>query len=116
MLVNARQPEIMFNLVHYRSRDFQSDDSFSEGVASAVIMALDTTPGDEVILSFQEFQPDPSDRGAAGLWRELIAEPISAATRQYLHDVQRAHAVGEVFRYQPLPELARRLTPTAPSM
>ena len=105
-LVNMRQPAIMEDLVARHGRLLEQNDAFANGVASSVIMAWDITPGDSYIRRFAEHEPAPY---LADVWDRLVRRPCRLALECYHDILRRAHAVGEVFRYQDLDYLVARL-------
>jgi len=108
-IVNVRQPKIMENFLKYHSHQVAQPRAFSNGVMSTLIMGIDITPSDVYITSFLQYRPDPSDQRVAQLWDQLVGRPANDAV-QHIHPVLKKHdSLGEVFRYQNLPELAARL-------
>ena len=51
-LVNLRQPEILAQWLHARGERLWRSRGFLNGLASVIVVALDTTPGDPYVLSF----------------------------------------------------------------
>lgn len=102
-LVNLRQPRIMEQLIHRHGCNLASDDAFANGVASSLVMAWDTTPGDSYIEKFAEYRS--GERG----WDQLVGQPCRRAIDRYHPVLQKRGRLEEVFHYGALDDLADRL-------
>ena len=105
-LVNMRQPEVMAGFLRQHVNDISASDAFSNGICSAAIAWHDSAPGDEDLDPFRNFQP--GDRHETDLWKKYVKASCDDALRY--HSVITQHdALGEIFRYQNLPEFIRNL-------
>jgi len=106
-LVNMLTPGIMEAFLKENGEKFSVDDAFTEGVASAIVMRQDTTPGASFIGAFLRHRP--SDEKTAALWSRLIVAPATKALERYHRVLEENRRLDEVFRYQPLEELVAGL-------
>jgi hypothetical protein len=106
-VVDIRQPQIMESILKYQGDIVSKTSAFTNGVMSALIMGSDITPGDAYIKQFLEYKP--SDPQMAELWTRLIACPAKDAVERIYPVLKKHNRLGEVFRYQDLPELVARL-------
>jgi hypothetical protein len=106
-VVDIRQPRIMETILKNYGDLISKTPAFSNGVMSTLIMGSDITPGDFYIRQFLEHKP--SDRQVAELWNRLVGAPARAAVERIYPVLKKHNRLGEVFRYQDLPALARRL-------
>ncbi len=107
LLVTQRDPEILSQLVVTPlAAELAAEGGFANGVASATVMRLDTTPGAALLESFRAYAPEPA--GAAA-WRRLVSEPFELATEVLHPALARRGELDAVFRYQDLPALAAAL-------
>ena len=113
-LVNIRQPEIIELLLHYHSDQFSTHGAFSNGVLSSIMIWCDAAPDDPHLRALCQHQPDPSDPHLVKLWSSQVQGPCQDALRQYYSVLKEQHGLGEVFRYQSLPELVKRLKAGTP--
>ncbi len=108
-IVNMRHPEVMETVLLYQGENDPDRDLFVNGVTSSMVMRYDTSPTDPYIRSFIEHRPDPANPMLCRLWQRDIAEPCTMAVNE-IHPVLKRHdALEEVFHYQSLPELVKRL-------
>lgn len=104
-LVNQRQPWILERLlVVPHGAELSSDGAFANGVASATVMRVATTPGAPFVARFCDHRPKAGRR----LWRRLAGQPCRRAVDSYLPALRHADRLGEVFRYQDLDRLIAR--------
>jgi hypothetical protein len=107
-LVNQRQPAIVADLLYDHGEAlFLVSDAFSNGVASAVIMRYDTTPGAPFIPTFFDFQP--GDAATRVLWDRMVKAPGEIALQVFYPILRQADLLGEMFQYQPIQDLVKRL-------
>ncbi len=111
-LVNIRQPEIMLRLLRQRGEQLSRTDAFANGVASACIVGWDLTDGDVHIESFCQYRPPDSDRELSGEWQKLVINDGCEVLRKFYPALKKHDRIGEVFRYQSLPDLTARLVRT----
>ncbi len=79
-LVNLSHPGIVEHLLRSRG-DSLRDGAFTEGLISSIVMRLATTPDDPGLATFLHHRP--AETGVAGLWRELITDPLAEAMRGF---------------------------------
>jgi hypothetical protein len=104
-LTNQQQPEVVADLLR-RDRALAGDPAFVNGLASSIIMRYDTTPDAPFIASFCDYRPPGA--AAAELWEEAVAGPCRRALDEYYPVLKATDRLGEVFRYQPLPQLIQQ--------
>lgn len=109
-IVNIRQPRIIENFLRYQGERVAQTPAFSNGVVSALIMGLDITPGDVYVKKFLEYQPQSNDQKVAQLWDKLVSGPANAALEHIYPELKSHDRLGEIFRFQDLPELAECLS------
>ena len=107
-LVNIRQPEIMQSLLKHHGDRLSESDAFSNGLSSSIIIWRDATQNDDYIARLCQYQP--SDPTLGELWDSLIKRPCENALQNYYGVLKKHNFIGEVFRYQSLPELVARLS------
>ena len=106
-LVDIRQPRIMENILKYYGDLVSKTPAFINGVMSTLIMGSDITPNDYYISQFLEYKP--SDPQVTEIWNRLVGNPARDAVQRIRPVLKKHKRLGEVFRYQDLPELAERL-------
>jgi hypothetical protein len=107
-LVNIRQPEITANLLANHSPMFASDDAFSDGLVSTLMMASDMLPGDPHPAKFCGYRPQTNDPSLQAMWDRLVRVPCNRALQEYLPVLRNRGELGQVFRYQQLSALLRK--------
>ena len=107
-LVNLRQPEIMAQWLRMRGERLWRSRAFLNGVASVIVVALDTTPGDPYVLAFAGYQPDVEDH-IGDVWRAVIAPAVSKAVEWYQPVLSRHERLEVVFRACDLDEAVCRI-------
>ncbi len=105
-LVNMRQPEILASLLKTLAPEPARDAALSNGVVSALIMGIDTTPDDIYIAELCRYRPAPADPTFARRWDQLVAQPVIDAMNRYYPALKQRGALEEVFHYQPFANLA----------
>ncbi len=97
-LVNLPYPGVVEHLLRALGESLR-DGAFTEGLVSSIVMRRTTTPGDPGLEIFLRHRPDPADTRLAGLWRELISDPLKVALHE-LESGERAatRGQGEVYR------------------
>jgi len=105
-LVNQQQPEVVAELLWRDRALLAGDPAFVNGLASSIIMRYDTTPDAPFTASFCDYRPPGAE--AAGLWGEVVANPCRRALEEWYPALKAADRLGEVFRYQPLPQLIQQ--------
>src|SRR5262249_48394996 len=83
-LVDVRQPQIMENVLKYYGDIVSNTPAFTNGVMSALIMAIDITPNDFYINQFLRHTPADAQVAEFGthLWAVLPIKPCTAFTRR----------------------------------
>jgi len=101
-LVNICRPEILETLLRRHRNELSQNDALSNGVSSAVMIWLDSTGNDSCVDRLFQHRPDPE---LNRLWTELVVQPCRNALQRFYPVIKKRNRVGEVFRYQSLPEL-----------
>jgi hypothetical protein len=107
-IVNLRQPEIMAQWLRARGERLWRSRGFLNGVASVIVVALDTTPGDPYVLAFAGYQPDVEDR-IRDVWQAVIEPAVRKAIEWYQPVLSRHGRLDVVFRARDLDEAVRRI-------
>jgi hypothetical protein len=113
-LVNIRHPRIMVELLTTRGRRVQQSDAFVNGVASALVVAIDITPNDPYVERFVSYVP-AANSDAAAAWNSIIVPAARAALNWYQPVLQEHAALDVVFRYTDLSAVVRALEQGSPS-
>jgi hypothetical protein len=108
-VVNMRNPEIMETLLQWQGGNNPDRDAFISGMTSSMIMRYDTSPDDPYIQDFIEHPPDPANQLLCRLWRRDVKEPCEAAIKDIYPVLKKYQRLDEVFHYQSLPDLVKRL-------
>jgi hypothetical protein len=108
-LVNIRQPEIIETVLKLHGDRLSESDAFSNGVMSSIMIWRDSTRHDLYITRLCQYQPDTSDPHLVERWNRILKGPCEAALQHYYDVLKQSNRIGEVFRYQSLPELVARL-------
>lgn len=107
-LVNIRHPEILETLLKRQGSELSQNDALSNGVSSAIMIWRDSTD-DESFKALFEHQPKSPDPAVVQLWTDQILQPCESALRRWYPVLKKHDCLGEVFRYQSLPDLVARL-------
>jgi hypothetical protein len=107
-MVNIRHPQIVANLLQYHGAQLAADDGFANGVASSIMMRYHTTPDAPFTMQFYQHQPDPTDLRLVQLWNSQVRQPTQEALENFYPVLKKYSRLGEIFRYQSLPELVSR--------
>jgi len=111
-VVNMRNPEVMEAVLTYQGEKDPEREMFINGMTSSMIMRYDTSPDDPHIQAFMDHTPAGDNRHLAKLWQRDVKEPNEAAIREIYPVLSRKRRLEEVFHYQSLPDLAKRLSQT----
>jgi hypothetical protein len=104
-LVNIRQPDTLAHLLSVRGDVLTRYDGFTNGICSAIVMAIDTTPDDPYVLAFAEYDPRDQKPHVRDMWRRAVRPAVVLALRRY-QPVLAAHGQLErVFRCTNLDQL-----------
>lgn len=105
-IVNIRQPKIAANLLRHKA-DRVTEDGFTNGVHSTLVMAGDMVPGHRYVADFCKFQPEAGE--SADAWDRHIGRDIGEKIDRYRRVLKAHHRLGEVFRHHDLEELVADL-------
>lgn len=105
LLVNERQPEVLWELVVEPHGERLADRAFVNGIASALIMRQDTTPEAAFQRTFLGFRPAAGSAAARRRWDELVRRPGGRAVAVSYPLLRAADRLGEIFRFGRLPGL-----------
>jgi hypothetical protein len=108
-LVNIRHPEVLEAFLNRYSDVLVTDDAFSTGVSTSLMIWYDIARDDPYLRAFMHYQPDSSSARLAQLWDCQVRRPSHAALHRYYGMLKARHGLGEVFRYQPLSTFVDRL-------
>ncbi|RMH22012.1 MAG: hypothetical protein D6696_04340 [Acidobacteria bacterium] len=104
-LVNQLEPQILADLlVGPHGARLARDGGFTNGLASAIMMRFDTTPGASFIEAFCRYRP--ANPRTAAWWAELVRRPCRLALEVIYPRLKRQGRLGELFRFHPLERLA----------
>lgn len=109
VLVNIRQPEILAALLRGHRGELSQSDALSNGVSSAVMIWRDSTGDTSYLDALCRHQPEPSEPALAELWTEQVLRPCRDALQRFYPVMKERDRLGEIFRYQSLPDLVGRL-------
>jgi hypothetical protein len=112
-LVNIRQPRILLQLLRVRADRLSYPDAFAAGVAAAIVVAIDTTPGDADVLAFAAYAATDADERTRNAWDALVRRPAVAAVARYHPVLARHGQLDRVFRYEDFEAVVRRLDRSA---
>lgn len=101
-LVNMRQPAVLESVLNQQIEHIHGDDAFSSGVISAILVRRATTPDDDYLRRFLDYQPIDTHDGLAVTWDNEIELPLRQTLRRYRLAAYRPSLLGELFRYQPV--------------
>jgi hypothetical protein len=111
-LVNIKEPNVVVNLLNTQSELLSSNDAFTNGLISTMLMANDMIPGDPYTTALCAYQPQCGCAKVTDIWNRLVADPCRTATEKYFPVLQKHRRLGEVFRYQDLGQLVQKLGAT----
>jgi hypothetical protein len=112
-VVNMRHPIIMETILKHHGAELSADDAFSNGVMSSLMMRYDTSPDDPYVERFCNYRPASSDAKVVEWWNRLVKGPAEKALQEYYPVLQETNHLEEVFRYQDLGKLVKRLKDSA---
>ena len=112
-VVNMRHPIIMETILKYHGAELSADDAFSNGIMSSLIMRYDTSPDDPYVERFCNYRPVASDPKIVEWWNRLVKAPAEKALKEYYPVLKETNHLEEVFHYQDLGKLVRRLKASA---
>ena len=98
-LVNMRHPIVMETFLRHHADLAWSDDAFTNGVTSSMMMRYDTTRDDTRLSSFLEHQP--TDSAVAAAWKSLITTPGEHALRVTYGELAEVPSLEDLFHYRP---------------
>ena len=112
-VVNMRHPIVMETILKYHGAELSADDAFSNGIMASLIMRYDTSPDDPHIERFCNYRPSASDPKVVEWWNRLVKAPAEKALKEYYPVLKETNHLEEIFRYQDLGKLVRRLKASA---
>ena len=74
-LVNLRHPEIPALFLKHHNDVVCRNDVFRNGLTSAILIWISSSPEDPALQSFFHYHPDPGDRNFCRLWEDQVAHP-----------------------------------------
>jgi len=98
-LVNMRNPIVMETFLRHHADVAWSEDAFTNGVTSSMMMRYDTTRDDTRLSSFLAHQP--ADSAIAAAWKSLITTPGEHALRVTYGELAEVPALEDLFHYRP---------------
>ena len=99
-VVNMRHPSVMETFLRHHGELAKSNDAFTNGVVSALLMRYDTTREDAWIRPFVNNVPH-GDEALTTLWREVITAPCEEALGKTYRELSDSHSLEQVFHYRP---------------
>ena len=99
-VVNMRHPSVMETFLRHHGELAKSNDAFTNGVISALLMRYDTTREDAWIRPFVNNVPH-GDEALTTLWREVITAPCEEALGKTYRELSDSHSLEQVFHYRP---------------
>jgi hypothetical protein len=108
-LVNIRHPQVMIHLLEVRGDALVRSAGFVNGIASAIVVGIDTTPDDPFVLAFAGYDPAAARPRARDLWNTAVRPAVLAAIERYHPLLSRGSHLDLVFRYGDLERIASRL-------
>ncbi|HSL23712.1 MAG TPA: hypothetical protein VK886_19425 [Vicinamibacterales bacterium] len=98
-VVNMRHPVVMETFLRHHAALARTEDAFTNGVVSSLMMRFDTTRDDAHISPYIRYEP--SDPEVASAWRTLITEPCEHALRDTYGNLLRTNSLEQLFHYRP---------------
>jgi len=98
LLINWRRPSILELVLHHHQDLLEADDSFSGGLAAAMMMWVDCTGGRSAITKLLEHRPDPSRPKLCRAWNRLLAAPCEMALSEVYPILKKQGRLEEIFR------------------
>jgi hypothetical protein len=108
-IVNVRQPEITAHFLRHRTDSISSNDAYTNGVHSTLVMAGEMVPGHKDVSEFCRFRPDADDSGLVSAWNTYIGRDAGDKIDQYRRSLEADGQLGEVFRYHDLSQFVADL-------
>jgi hypothetical protein len=104
-MTNLRQPAVLEGFLEKHGYGFGDSEPFINGVMSSIIMRKDTTPDELSIDALLTHEPG-GDAKARELWEKVMKQPLNRAVKEIHPVLAKKHRLGEIFRFQPLAEMA----------
>ncbi len=105
-IVNVRQPKITAHLLRQRAARITSNDAYTNGVHSTLVMAGEMVPGHEHVSEFCKYQPGSDETS----WGKHVGHDVGEKVDRYRQALKAHHRLGEVFRYHDLPQFVEDLS------
>jgi hypothetical protein len=102
LLVTWRQPRILEAVLSHHEERLHSDDCFSTGLGAAMVVWVESIPGESRITELLNHRPHPGTPELAAAWEALVRKPCVHALTQTYPLLKKEHRLDELFRY-PLP-------------
>jgi hypothetical protein len=99
-LVNLRHPEIPALFLKHHGEVVCRDDVFRNGLTSAVLIWLSSSPEDPSLQSFFRYRPGPGDRNFCQLWDDQVTHPCRLRFPEGGLPLHEQPSVPEAFRYR----------------
>lgn len=109
VLVNIRQPEILEALLRCHQTELSRSDALSNGVSSAIMIWRDLTDDNSYLDALYQHQPQSSEPALVELWTNQVLRPCRNTLQRFYPAIKDHNCLGEVFRYQSLPDLVAML-------
>ena len=109
VFVNMRHPVVLETLLKRHWMELIKSDAFSNGVSSSILIWRDSTTNDSYLNAFCQYQPESLDPLLLELWNERVLSACRNAVDRFYPILKEHDCLGEVFRYQSLPELVTLL-------
>ena len=86
-----------------------SNDAYTNGVHSTLIMAGDMFPGHRYVTEFCQYRPDAEEADAVSAWNTHIGRDAAEKVERYRRVLKAQNQVGEIFRYHDLQQFVADL-------
>jgi hypothetical protein len=106
-LVNLKQPVVLEGFLKKHGSGFGDTDAFVNGAVSSIIMRKDTTPDEPHIAALLAHEVTSSDSRLEALWDRVVKKSLSKALSKHYSAIKSKGRLGDIFRFQPLAELAK---------
>lgn len=102
-MVNLRTPNVLADLViKPHGEKLLGNSWFQNGIASALVMREDTTPGTPLIQEFLNFTEGSNDSELQANWETIVAKPARKALESTGPELLAAEQIGSIFEYNEL--------------
>jgi hypothetical protein len=108
-LVNIRHPQILAAFFSRYGKEVSQNGAFSSGIATSILLWLAWAGHDQYLEAFTRYQPEDTTLSDAATWIRLVRDPCFEVMKCHHPEMERTKRYGELFRYQPLSVLAKKL-------